>query len=829
MKILHITDSHGTVKNPSGRTDVYYIAFLRKMVELGYVIKQYGIDMVIHTGDLFHTPRVSDKFAGQLSEIMKSWGVPIYVVPGNHDIDGYTIDTVDQTKLGLLAKAGVVQLLTRDTPLMITDYRKSDHKPYTIAISGQEYYADIDTGNADDFAMQCVTGDFNILAIHGYIADVPQHPSIKHTLAKDVVTDADVILSGHYHQRFEYDDGNNTIFNPGSMLRTEQNQYNKTHMPCYGILEVELSDAGLCEFGYDFYNFRCAQPADVIFDYNAKYQQQQFKLSLDNFKQSLMNASGSLSTANYSIQSICDKIIERIVNYDPSQEPITSLSPDKYSEYKGLKECTNKLCTEGFKSIDDVFKRRHGYLESTTFPKVQIKKVIIDGFQSHDHTEINFSDKMNVITGETNNGKTSIFRAIMWVVSNRPLGTDFIMSGKDKCYVRIEYDTGEYIERCRSVKSGGSGYYETSIFTGTKPDEHGTEQRVYLQNNFQGFANEVPLTVENIHQMPKVYITQDISTYLNVVSQLDPPFLLTESPTTKAAAIGRISGTHIIDSAVRLGNKEISDLNKEIKFRNQGIAEWQGKMGYLPDIERMDYVRNTLEDILHYVCNQRKDIGALNYNYIVYNGVMNDINTQTSELDKQKDILAMKPVVELYEKHIGFAESLDSSYHKYKDTLNDIVSHEKAKEESELWIKAKPTISSISDIIECVSFLNDKYSGYINTGNIITQFQEQSESVALFAVSGTVIVKYCEKLISDISNINTLLVRIKDTDELIQSLTLKKEELRKDIEQCELDMFDINSQCTDIIINNHVCPCCGQPLKEIEHAANVTEFMVNNR
>ena len=28
MKILHITDSHGTVKGPESRRDVYYISFL---------------------------------------------------------------------------------------------------------------------------------------------------------------------------------------------------------------------------------------------------------------------------------------------------------------------------------------------------------------------------------------------------------------------------------------------------------------------------------------------------------------------------------------------------------------------------------------------------------------------------------------------------------------------------------------------------------------------------------------------------------------------------------------------------------------------------------
>ena len=169
MKILHITDSHGTVKGPESRTDIYYITFLKKLYELGYIIKHQGIDMVVHTGDLFHTARVSDKFAGQVSEQMKAWGVPIYVVPGNHDIEGYTTDTIDQTKLGLLAKTGVIHLLDRDHPVTVNTGQ------YTVAISGQEYYAHIDEGNAADFEMQQDYADLNLLKFESvsenYISD----------------------------------------------------------------------------------------------------------------------------------------------------------------------------------------------------------------------------------------------------------------------------------------------------------------------------------------------------------------------------------------------------------------------------------------------------------------------------------------------------------------------------------------------------------------------------------------------------------------------------------------------------------------------------------
>ena len=52
MKILHVTDTHGAMKSPVGRKDIYYLSFLNKLRELGDIIKIQNIDIVLHTGDL---------------------------------------------------------------------------------------------------------------------------------------------------------------------------------------------------------------------------------------------------------------------------------------------------------------------------------------------------------------------------------------------------------------------------------------------------------------------------------------------------------------------------------------------------------------------------------------------------------------------------------------------------------------------------------------------------------------------------------------------------------------------------------------------------------
>ena len=393
MKILHITDSHGTVKSPESRKDIYYITFLRKLYELGYVVKKEKIDMVIHTGDLFHTARVSDKFAGQVSEMIKSWQVPVYVVPGNHDIEGYTTDTIDQTKLGLLAKAGVIQLLDRDNPITIT--ANQDGEEYTVAISGQEYYAHIDEGNMQDFEMQQDEADFNILAIHGYIADTPQHPNIKCTMVGDIVTDADVILTGHYHRQFEWNGPDVDIYNPGSMMRVEQTDYNKTHMPQYGILDIHLVPSGAVGYNYTFHEFKIAQPSTTVFDYNSKYKAKAASITLEGFKTSIANTMNQMSTS--AVTNIIDIINNICIN----------TNVDATTQKKVLDVYNDTL-----QSIPDEFEVQQGFIPAQN--QKYITSVTLKNFQAHKDTTVQFDRGLNIIVGESNNGKTSILRGILW-------------------------------------------------------------------------------------------------------------------------------------------------------------------------------------------------------------------------------------------------------------------------------------------------------------------------------------------------------------------------------------------------------------------------------
>lgn len=791
MRILHITDSHGTVKGPESRKDVYYITFLKKLYELGFVVKKMNVDMVVHTGDLFHTARVSDKFAGQVSEMIKAMGVPFYVVPGNHDIEGYTTDTIDQTKLGLLAKAGVVTILDRDNPIRIT--ANQDGEEYTIAISGQEYYAHIDEGNLRDFEMQQDEADLNILAIHGYLTDTPQHPDIKCTMCQDVVTDADLILTGHYHRAFEWSDGQNLdIFNPGSMLRVEQTDYNKNHIPQYGILDIGLDSSGNISWDYNFHQFKIAQPSTVVFDYSAKYKAKAASITLDGFKNSISNTMTAIQPS-----MTIDKIITDICTAGSVDASIEQLALDTYH---------NTLQT-----IPDKFEVQQGYIEAQQTKK--IARVILDNFQAHEHTEVDFDNGLNIIVGESNNGKTSILRGIMWVIDNQPLGTDFIMAGKDNCYVRIEYDDSTFIERGRTLKD--TGYYKVGFI-----DENGN----LTHQMYRGFTNAVPVEVANVHQMPKVNITKDIETHLNVLSQLDGPFLLTESPLVKASAIGRITGTHVVDDAIKESNKTIQSNNKLIKNYEKELEEKQNELQALPNIQLMSDFTQVYAAVVARIKKLELDIDDIGSRLIQIEKLDINIAQQQKQYTECCIMKSIQPIVDSAIDKQRTVNGLSVYYANYQRNGEDIRKQEEVLANTQMLTTIKPIVDKAYDTKQFIDQLEAKMtmcsrvaldeSSARASGNMYNSYRNILNNVIV----------HCRLLYDYIVRLDPKLNEITNLEALQDSAVQNIASVKRTVKRIEGSMKKVQQEKNEFIVSNGICPCCGQKVEE-SHVSAITMFM----
>lgn len=208
---------------------------------------------------------------------------------------------------------------------------------------------------------------------------------------------------------------------------------------------------------------------------------------------------------------------------------------------------------------------------------IWIEKLEIENFQSHQNTVISFSKGLNVITGPSDQGKTAILRALKWVLYNEPRGTEFIRHGTDHAKVTLKLSSGISIIRERSKSRNRY----------TVVNANGDNLI------FEGFGNEVPEEVKKAHRMPKVFIDEDRSTSLNISEQLEGAFLLSVSGSARAKAIGRLTGVHIIDIAVR---KCLIDIRRESQLKEKLTADIDELGRQLEGYNKLDKIKIRLKD-----------------------------------------------------------------------------------------------------------------------------------------------------------------------------------------------------------------------------------------
>lgn len=249
---------------------------------------------------------------------------------------------------------------------------------------------------------------------------------------------------------------------------------------------------------------------------------------------------------------------------------------------------------------------------------IWITKVILENFQSHKYTVLNFNEGLNAIIGSTDSGKTAIFRGIKWALFNEPQGDYFIREGASDVSVEIHFSTGVKVKRYRGKSVNG--------YKLVYPDGE--------ESIFEGFGTKVPDEILEATQMKKMNISNRLETSINLAEQLDPPFLLSESSSAKAAAIGRLVEADIVDQA-------LSDTNLDL--RNKKREENEKK-------EELKTIEKELE----------------NYEYL------DDLRKDIENLEKLREKISLKDqCLKTLEKLKIRLENIESSINKEKDILKN--------------------------------------------------------------------------------------------------------------------------------------------------------------
>jgi len=198
-----------------------------------------------------------------------------------------------------------------------------------------------------------------------------------------------------------------------------------------------------------------------------------------------------------------------------------------------------------------------------------LEAITVKNFQGYKKAVILFHEGVNVIVGESDHGKSAIFKALRWVIYNKPSGDDFISYWSDTgMSVKVRVD-GKSVTRAK-----------------------GKENAYYIdKEKYLSFGVGVPEEVEKLFNMADV----------NIQNQLDTHFLLSESPGEVARYFNKIVDLDIIDRSMR-------NIQKQLKSEQQGLLNSKSeKASFEEDLKTYDWLM-TAEDQLRGMENLSRTI-----------------------------------------------------------------------------------------------------------------------------------------------------------------------------------------------------------------------------
>lgn len=172
----------------------------------------------------------------------------------------------------------------------------------------------------------------------------------------------------------------------------------------------------------------------------------------------------------------------------------------------------------------------------------------LNNFQAHEKSELQLSPGVTAIIGASDAGKSSIIRALRWVIDNRPNSTSFIKNGEKEAVVELSLDHHQTIKRTRGRTAKAKNEY---VVNGKEP--------------LKALKGEVPLEVSSI---------LDMSPY-SVQTQHDPYFLLTQSPGNIAKELNDLCGVTKVSTVVTRVNQLLAAKKHELKHAEQSASKFK--------------------------------------------------------------------------------------------------------------------------------------------------------------------------------------------------------------------------------------------------------------
>jgi len=204
MKIGIIGDIHFRINTPVSRLDDIKETFIEKFTQVSEILDEKRVKTIFLTGDVFDKSKVPNETLLLAKKCLNMFPTDstIYTVVGNHDMIGNSLNSYENTSLAILDK-------------LVPNLKVIINKNKVIS---KDVVTKFNAYGNNNFDMDLMGMQRNIILTHTMISENVE--MFDTSLAKDVVSQADLIITGHNHNKFLVTSKSNTIiYNPGALIR----------------------------------------------------------------------------------------------------------------------------------------------------------------------------------------------------------------------------------------------------------------------------------------------------------------------------------------------------------------------------------------------------------------------------------------------------------------------------------------------------------------------------------------------------------------------------------------------------------------------------------
>ena len=329
-----------------------------------------------------------------------------------------------------------------------------------------------------------------------------------------------------------------------------------------------------------------------------------------------------------------------------------------------------------------------------------IKSITLKNFQSWKNSTIKFTKGLNIIIGNSDSGKSAIFRAIDSIFTGK-FYPDYMRKQEKESSVKLEFDDNTKFVRGKNK---------------TKQTAEANEIK------FERIGKEMPQEYFDLLGRTNIVVgDKEIPVCLR--NQDDSYFFINNSDYEKSKIIGSVCGIDIVDKVVESVNKDIRENNSKIKFLNEQIEK---NTNLKEEIKNEYQIKKIDLDIL------TKNFDKLNndYQFLVF---LSNINCKVkslkvemeSFLTKQKYLLEILNNFksENLEENILLLDKLKKYWLNLNEIQYEINSLGVRYNYIDVFIKNAPNFDFLTNLVE----IYDKSKKLSKTKEKIIKLNEQND------------------------------------------------------------------------------------------------------